>query len=103
MGMFHLKAEQMQALNGLLIILLIPLFESCLYPCLRMCRIPTRPLQRMVAGMVLAALAFVMAGCLQLWIDSTAPKPLLPHRCAVLYVMVKTVNKKNSEPYFQAG
>ena len=40
-----------------------------MYPCFRCLNIPFRPLQRMTAGMFLAAIAFVMAGFLQLKID----------------------------------
>ena len=59
----------LQALNPVLIIIFIPLFEVVIYPCIRHFNIPFRPLQRMAIGMMLAALAFVMAGVIQMRID----------------------------------
>ncbi|CAE1299153.1 SLC15A1 [Acanthosepion pharaonis] len=56
-----LKPDQMQALNPILIIMMIPLFESVIYPIMDKCRIPNRPLQRMVTGMIFATSAFLMA------------------------------------------
>ena len=38
----HMKPDQMQALNPILIIVFIPLFESVVYPLLDKCRIPNR-------------------------------------------------------------
>ncbi|XP_072033904.1 solute carrier family 15 member 2-like isoform X2 [Amphiura filiformis] len=69
-GSWTIKPDQMQALNPVLIILFIPFFEVCVYPCLRHFNVPFRPLQRMTVGMLLAAVAFVLAGFIQLKIDS---------------------------------
>lgn len=77
MGPFgRIKPDQLQALNPLLILILIPLFEKLIYPCLDKCRIPNRPLQRMVAGMFLSVLAFLMAGFVQLKINDQFEVPL---------------------------
>lgn len=61
-----IKPDQMQALNALFIILLIPLFEGVVYPLSKR----PRPLKRMCAGMFLASVAFVFAGFLQMKIQS---------------------------------
>ena len=58
-----------QALNPVFILIFIPLFEGAIYPLLDKCGVPKRPLQRMAGGMVLAALAFVCAGLLQIKIE----------------------------------
>nr|KAG5709449.1 hypothetical protein BaRGS_023131 [Batillaria attramentaria] len=63
------EPDQLQALNPLLIILLIPVFERLVYPLLHRFRIPNRPLQRMVAGMTFSILAFCVAGLIQIKID----------------------------------
>ena len=55
----------MQALNALFIILLIPLFEGVIYPLFK----KPRPLKRMSFGMLLALLAFVIAGLVQMKIQ----------------------------------
>lgn len=58
-----------QAMNPVFILIFIPLFEGVIYPLLDKCNVPKRPLQRMAGGMTLAAIAFVLAGFLQLKID----------------------------------
>ncbi|XP_064598279.1 solute carrier family 15 member 2-like isoform X2 [Liolophura sinensis] len=73
---WKIKPDQMQAINPVLILLLIPVFENFIYPLLDKCRIPNRPLQRMVAGMTLAVVAFVVAGFLQIRIDNLKEEPL---------------------------
>lgn len=60
-----IKPDQMQALNAVFIILLIPVFEGIIYPLVK----KPRPLKRMAIGMILGALAFVIAGMVQLKIQ----------------------------------
>ncbi|XP_075228901.1 peptide transporter family 1 isoform X2 [Lycorma delicatula] len=66
-----IKPEQIQIVNPFLILLLIPLFETVIYPALGKCNLLTRPLQRMSAGGLLAAGAFVVSGLLELQVQST--------------------------------
>ena len=44
------EPDQMQAVNSILVLILIPVFEKFIYPSLRRLRIPNTPLQRMGAG-----------------------------------------------------
>ena len=60
-----IKPDQMQALNPLFVIILIPLFEAVVYPLLKR----PKPLKRMCAGMFLASVAFIFAGFLQMKIQ----------------------------------
>jgi len=60
-----IKPDQMQVLNPLFIIVLIPLFETVVY---RLLKRP-KPLKRMCAGMFLASVAFIFAGFLQMKIQ----------------------------------
>ncbi|XP_031574670.1 peptide transporter family 1-like [Actinia tenebrosa] len=62
-----IKPDQMQALNAVFIILLIPVFEGIIYPLVK----KPRPLKRMAIGMMLGALAFVIAGLVQLKIQAS--------------------------------
>lgn len=73
-GFTTLKPDQMSAFNPVLIILLIPFFESVVYPAFRACKIPLRPLQKMCAGMVIAGGAFVLATIIQVKIDDAKYK-----------------------------
>ncbi|MET0327946.1 MAG: MFS transporter, partial [Luteimonas sp.] len=62
-------AAQMQALNPLLVMLLIPFNNLVLYPALRAMGINVTPLRRMGWGIAFSGLAWIAAGVLQLWID----------------------------------
>lgn len=66
-GSYEFKADQMQIFNSVFILILLPVFEKWVYP--RMTRV--KQLQRMALGMFLAALAFVVAGLLEMAIDRT--------------------------------
>jgi proton-dependent oligopeptide transporter, POT family len=61
---------QMQALNPLLVMLIIPFNNIVLWPYLRRIgREPTQ-LQKMTTGIALAAVAWIIVGCMQLVIDT---------------------------------
>ncbi len=60
---------QMQALNPLLVMLLIPFNNLVLYPALRRMGIEVTALRRMGVGIVFSGLAWIVAGMIQLSID----------------------------------
>jgi POT family proton-dependent oligopeptide transporter len=64
---FH--EAQMQALNPLLVLLLIPFNNAVLFPLMRRIGIEPTALRRMGAGIAFAAMAWVVAGLLQLAIE----------------------------------
>jgi len=70
------EAAQMQALNPLLIMLLIPFNNIVLYPALRRLGYEPTPLRRMGWGIAFAGVAWVLAGLIQLQIDGGAPVSL---------------------------
>lgn len=59
----------MQALNPLLVMILIPFNNLVLYPALRRLGVEPTALRRMGTGIAFAGLAWVAAGAIQLWID----------------------------------
>jgi POT family proton-dependent oligopeptide transporter len=59
----------MQALNPLLVVLLIPVTNAVLFPLMRRIGIEPTALRRMGAGIAFAAMAWVVAGLLQLAIE----------------------------------
>ena len=65
---FH--PAQMQALNPLLVLLLIPLNNILLYPWLRRRGWKLSPLHRMTMGIILGGLAWIVVGHLQMLMDS---------------------------------
>ncbi|KAH7720230.1 POT family protein [Aphelenchoides avenae] len=74
-GPLTILPDQMNTFNPLIILISVPIFEAFIYPALRrVCNVT--PLRKMAAGGVLAALAFIMAGLLQLKVNETMePRP----------------------------
>lgn len=72
-GFYTILPDQMQVVNPLLILAFIPLFQYVIYPALNKCKIVRTPLQKMVAGGVLAALSFLISACISLALESTYP------------------------------
>ena len=67
---FHIEPAQIQALNPILVMILIPIFGSWIYPGLQKMGFYMSPLRKMSVGMVFAGLSFVIVGILQGLIDS---------------------------------
>ncbi|MFO7157138.1 MAG: POT family MFS transporter [Pseudomonadota bacterium] len=74
---FFRSPSQMQALNPLLVMLLIPFNNVVLYPGLQRLGIRVTPLRRMTAGMFFAGLSWIAAGLIQLAIDGGARTSIL--------------------------
>ena len=70
------EAAQMQALNPLLIMMLIPFNNIVLYPLLRRMGFDPTPLRRMGWGIAFAGIAWIIAGFIQLDMDSGAETSL---------------------------
>lgn len=75
-GSWALKADQMQVLNPLLILLFIPLFEVAIYPLMTKLRLIRKPLHKMIWGGILAAAAFVISGIVELHLLPTYGTPV---------------------------
>jgi POT family proton-dependent oligopeptide transporter len=67
---FMQKASQMQSVNPLLVMMLIPLNNLVLYPALRRVGVEPTPVRKMTAGIVFAGIAWIVAGVLQLRIEA---------------------------------
>ena len=84
LGIFGtIKPDQMQALNPILILALIPIFDKIIYPLLGKCGLLTKPLQRMVLGLYISAGAFVLAGLVQIKIDNAQEPPISSYETGV--------------------
>ncbi|KNC55437.1 solute carrier family 15 [Thecamonas trahens ATCC 50062] len=70
-GHGYLKADQMQALNALFILVFIPVFEYVVYPAVRRMGINFTPLRRIGVGMFVCAISFGIAALVQTSIDSS--------------------------------
>ncbi|XP_047137839.1 solute carrier family 15 member 2 isoform X1 [Hydra vulgaris] len=85
------KPDQMQALNPVFVMILIPFVEAVVYPLGRKCRFLTKPLQRMGFGMALTAISFVVAGFLQIKMEAKSSVADLPATGFANYRFVNTV------------
>ena len=68
-GGYTIKPDQVQVLNPALILLFIPLFDNLLYPLLAKCNFLKKPLQRLTVGGILAGVAFIISGVLELELE----------------------------------
>uniref|UniRef100_A0A8C4HYF7 Solute carrier family 15 member 1 n=1 Tax=Dicentrarchus labrax TaxID=13489 RepID=A0A8C4HYF7_DICLA len=73
-GALIIQPDQMQTVNPILILVLVPIMDSLVYPLISKCKLNFSPLKRMTVGMFLAALAFIAAALVQIQIDQTLPK-----------------------------
>ncbi|NXM90551.1 S15A1 protein, partial [Oenanthe oenanthe] len=62
-----------QIVNPILIVIMVPIVDSVLYPLIKKCKLNFTPLKKMTVGMFLGALAFVAAALVQVQIDKTYP------------------------------
>ncbi|KAL2622561.1 hypothetical protein R1flu_002766 [Riccia fluitans] len=74
LGGFHIQPDQMQALNPVLVLIMIPIFDQLIYPFFENRGYSVKPIVRMWWGIVLSAVAFVVSGLLQIWMDNSPPK-----------------------------
>lgn len=63
------RPAQMQALNPLLVMLLIPFNNAVLYPALKRLGIEPTPLRKMTAGIAFAGVSWIVAGGIQIALD----------------------------------
>ncbi|XP_023368875.1 solute carrier family 15 member 1 [Otolemur garnettii] len=70
MGAIEIQPDQMQTVNAILIVIMVPIFDGVLYPLIAKCGLNFTSLKRMTTGMFLAAMAFVVASVVQMEIDT---------------------------------
>lgn len=78
LGGFTLRSDQIQALNPILVLILIPLYDGVIYPMFERCQMPLSALKKMTGGLVLAAAAFVVCAFVQIQIQTIGEGPAAP-------------------------
>jgi len=66
---WHMESAQMESLNAILILVMVPTFAYVVYPALERAGVRMPLLRRMVIGMFMAIPAFLSAAMIQSWID----------------------------------
>ncbi|CAG0900629.1 unnamed protein product [Darwinula stevensoni] len=74
LGSITVKPDQIQLVHPLLVLILIPIFQFCIYPGLAKFGLLTKSIPRMFVGGVLAGVAFAVSGLIELEIEKTYPK-----------------------------
>ncbi|XP_017359007.1 solute carrier family 15 member 1 [Cebus imitator] len=72
-GSMEIQPDQMQTVNAILIVIMVPVFDVVLYPLIAKCGFNFTSLKKMTVGMFLASMAFVVAAIVQVEIDKTLP------------------------------
>ncbi|XP_043674367.1 peptide transporter family 1-like isoform X1 [Vespula pensylvanica] len=72
-GNFLIQSDQMQVFNPLLVVIFIPIFETCIYPIFSKIHLLNTPLKKLTVGGVLAALSFVISAIVELQLEKTYP------------------------------
>ncbi|NXB77949.1 S15A1 protein, partial [Donacobius atricapilla] len=62
-----------QIVNPILIVIMVPVVDSLVYPLIKKCKLNFTPLRKMTVGMFLGSMAFVAAALVQVQIDKTYP------------------------------
>ncbi|NXO80301.1 S15A1 protein, partial [Sitta europaea] len=70
---FQIQPDQMQIVNPILIVIMVPVANSVIYPLVKKCKLNFTPLRKMTVGMFLGSMAFVAAALVQVQIDKTYP------------------------------
>jgi len=70
-GDWYLEADQIPAINPMLVLIFVPLFDRAIYPFFAWLRVPLKPLRKMGIGMLIAASSFVCAALLQLKMNNS--------------------------------
>ncbi|KAM4537982.1 solute carrier family 15 member 1b [Fundulus diaphanus] len=104
-GLMVIQPDQMQTVNPILILIMVPVVDFIIYPLISKCKLNFTPLRKMTVGMFLAALAFVAAALVQLQIDATLPTfPSSSEQQAKFINMVnRTLSIKAGEEDFKLG
>ncbi|XP_071064333.1 solute carrier family 15 member 1 isoform X2 [Dasypus novemcinctus] len=72
-GAIEIQPDQMQTVNAILIIIMVPIVDAVVYPLIAKCGLNFTSLKKMTVGMFLASMAFVVAAIVQVEIDKTLP------------------------------
>ncbi|NWX14632.1 S15A1 protein, partial [Aegotheles bennettii] len=91
-GAIKIQPDQMQTVNPILIIIMVPVVDAVIYPLIKKCKINFTPLRKITVGMFLASMAFVAAALVQVQIDKTLPVFPAEEQCQIKIINLGTGN-----------
>ncbi|GAB5566439.1 solute carrier family 15 member 1 [Prionailurus iriomotensis] len=96
-GLLEIQPDQMQTVNAILIVIMVPIVDAVIYPLIAKCGFNFTSLKKMTVGMFLASMAFVVAAIVQVEIDKTLP--VFPKQNEV-QIKVLNIGNDNMTVYF---
>ncbi|XP_012878417.1 PREDICTED: solute carrier family 15 member 1 [Dipodomys ordii] len=96
-GSIEIQPDQMQTVNAILIVIMVPIMDALVYPLIAKCGFNFTSLKKMTVGMFLASMAFVVAAIVQVEIDKTLP--VFPGANQV-QIKVLNIGNDNMNVYF---
>ncbi|XP_042538587.1 solute carrier family 15 member 1 [Dipodomys spectabilis] len=96
-GSIEIQPDQMQTVNAILIVIMVPIMDAVVYPLIAKCGFNFTSLKKMTVGMFLASMAFVVAAIVQVEIDKTLP--VFPGANQV-QIKVLNIGNDNMNVYF---
>ncbi|XP_059050776.1 peptide transporter family 1-like [Achroia grisella] len=73
-GFLTVKPDQMQVLNPIFVLILIPVTQKYIYPFLEKRNILKNPLHKLTLGGILAGVAFIVSGLVEIYISTKYPE-----------------------------
>ncbi|XP_050514440.1 solute carrier family 15 member 1-like isoform X3 [Diabrotica virgifera virgifera] len=103
-----ISPDQMQVVNPAMVLIIIPILDRVFYPCLSKHSFLENPLHRMAVGGIIAGIAFLSAGILELVLETTYPDLPRDHEASVnvintLPCTLKVMNPLNGVQMLGAG
>ncbi|XP_072396363.1 solute carrier family 15 member 1-like isoform X1 [Diabrotica undecimpunctata] len=103
-----ISPDQMQVVNPAMVLIIIPILDRVFYPCLSKYSFLENPLHRMAVGGIIAGIAFLCAGILELVLETTYPDLPREHEASVnvintLPCTLKVMNPLNGVQMLGAG
>uniref|UniRef100_A0A8C8A2B2 Solute carrier family 15 member 1 n=1 Tax=Oryzias sinensis TaxID=183150 RepID=A0A8C8A2B2_9TELE len=102
-GGLTIQPDQMQTVNPILILILVPIMDSLIYPLISKCKLNFTPLRRITVGMFFAAMAFVVAAVVQLQIDVSRPLNVTVGDKEIGYILPNNMSEYTSVKHGDAG
>ncbi|CAH1140864.1 unnamed protein product [Phyllotreta striolata] len=95
----QITPDQMQVVNPVMVLMIIPVFDRVFYPCISKFNILENSLHRMALGGIIAGLAFLTAGLLELVLETTYPDLPDRHQASVNVINTLPCNLKVYNPF----
>ena len=99
-GSLIIKSDQFNSLNPIFIVILVPIFDSLVYPLLGKINVFKRTLQRMGVGLLFASVSFIIAAALEAHIQASTAARNPTNQLRVLNLAPCTLHLHDNNSHF---